>query len=162
MSENQKKIWVTGASSGIGKAVAEKFAREGWKVAVSARRKELLDEMAKHENIFSFPLDVTNFENCKYTFNQVREQLGDVDICFLCSGTYDPTKEQELNLEENKFVMNVNYFGTLNCVKAVEKYFKEKKAGHISIVSSIAGYRGLPNSSAVSYTHLTLPTNREV
>ena len=44
MSENQKKIWITGASSGIGKAVAEKFANEGWKVAVSARRKELLDE----------------------------------------------------------------------------------------------------------------------
>ena len=76
MFENQKKIWITGASSGIGKAVAEKFAREGWKVAVSARRKELLDEMAKNENIFSFPLDVTNFENCKSTFNQVREQLG--------------------------------------------------------------------------------------
>ena len=46
MSENHKKIWITGASSGIGKAVAEKFAKEGWKVAVSARRKELLDELA--------------------------------------------------------------------------------------------------------------------
>ena len=57
MSENQKKIWITGASSGIGKAVAEKFASEGWKVAVSARRKELLDELAKNQNISSFPLD---------------------------------------------------------------------------------------------------------
>ena len=54
MSENQKKIWITGASSGIGKAVAEKFANEGWKVAVSARRKELLDELAEHNNISSF------------------------------------------------------------------------------------------------------------
>ena len=45
MSENQKKIWVTGASSGIGKAVAEKFAQEGWKVAVSARRKNILDQI---------------------------------------------------------------------------------------------------------------------
>ena len=53
MSENQKKIWITGASSGIGKALAEKFALEGWKVAVSARRKEILDEMAKNENISS-------------------------------------------------------------------------------------------------------------
>ena len=51
MSQNQKKIWITGASSGIGKAVAEKFASEGWKVAVSARRKELLDELAKNPNI---------------------------------------------------------------------------------------------------------------
>ena len=49
MSENQKKIWITGASSGIGKALAEKFSLEGWKVAISARRKEILDEMAKRE-----------------------------------------------------------------------------------------------------------------
>ena len=53
MSENQKKIWITGASSGIGKALAEKFASEGWKVAASARRKKILDEMSGHENIFS-------------------------------------------------------------------------------------------------------------
>jgi short-subunit dehydrogenase len=147
MIENQKKIWITGASSGIGKAVAEKFAKEGWKVAVSARRKEILDEMSKNENIFSFPLDVTSFDNCKETFNEILKQFGDIDICFLCSGTYDPKKEQEINIEQNKFVMNINYFGTLNCVKSVEEYFKKEKKGHISIVSSIAGYRGLPNSS---------------
>ena len=53
MSKNQKKIWITGASSGIGKAVAEKFAQEGWQVAISARRKEILDDMAKNPNISS-------------------------------------------------------------------------------------------------------------
>ena len=147
MSENQKKIWVTGASSGIGKAVAEKFAREDWKVAVSARRENILDEMSKNENISSFPLDVTNFDKCKSTFNEILKQFGNVDICFLCSGTYDPKKEQEINTEQNKFVMDVNYFGTVNCVKSVEEYFKKEKKGHISIVSSIASYRGLPNSS---------------
>ena len=98
MSESQKKIWVTGASSGIGKAVAEKFAKEGWKVAVSARREEILNEMSKNENIFSFPLDVTNFDNCRSTFDKILRQFGNVDICFLCSGTYDPKKEQEINI----------------------------------------------------------------
>ena len=54
-----KVIWITGASSGIGKALALKFAREGWQVAASARRVELLDEMSNsNENISSFPLDV--------------------------------------------------------------------------------------------------------
>ena len=71
MSENQKKIWITGASSGIGKSLAEKFAAEGWKVAASARRKGILDEMSNHENIFSFPLDVTDLDNCKNTFSKI-------------------------------------------------------------------------------------------
>ena len=52
--ENQKKIWITGASSGIGKALALKFAKENWQVAISARRKELLDELAQNENISLF------------------------------------------------------------------------------------------------------------
>ena len=147
MNENQKNIWITGASSGIGKAVAEKFAREGWKVAVSARRKDLLDQMSKNENIYAFPLDVTNFENCKNVFKEIINKFKNIDICFFCSGTYDPKKEKGVNLEQNKFVMEVNYFGTLNCVKVVDQYFKDKKKGHTSIVSSIAGYRGLPNSS---------------
>ena len=71
MSENQKNIWITGASSGIGKALAEKFAAEDWKVAVSARRKEILDEMSSHENIFSYPLDVTNQEDVKNSFEKI-------------------------------------------------------------------------------------------
>ena len=71
MSENQKKIWITGASSGIGKAVAEKFAAEGWKVAVSARRKELLQELATNENIVSFPLDVTDKNQINTVFKNI-------------------------------------------------------------------------------------------
>ena len=81
MSENQKKIWITGASSGIGKAVAKKFANEGWKVAVSARRKELLDELAKNQNISSFPLDVTDRAQITNVFKNIINEFGDVDIC---------------------------------------------------------------------------------
>ena len=147
MSENQKKIWITGASSGIGKALAEKFSLEGWKVAVSARRKEILDEMAEKENIFSYPLDVTNQNQIKDVFSKIINDFGDLNLCVFSSGAYDPKLEQEINIKQNKFVMETNFFGVLYCIKTVEKYFKEKKEGHISIVSSIAAYRGLPNSS---------------
>ena len=147
MSENQKKIWITGASSGIGKALAEKFALEGWKVAISARRKEILDEMAKRENISSYPLDVTNQNQIKDVFSKIINDFGNLDLCVFSSGTYDPKLEQEINIKQSQFVMETNFFGVLYCIKSVEKYFKDKKAGHISIVSSIAAYRGLPNSS---------------
>jgi len=147
MSENQKKIWVTGASSGIGKALAEKFAAEGWKVAASARRKEILDKMSNHENIFSYPLDVTNQDQIKTSFEKIIEDFKGLDLCVFSSGTYDPKLEQGINIKQNKFVMETNFFGVLYCINAVENYFKNKKDGHISIVSSVAAYRGLPNSS---------------
>ena len=147
MSKNQKKIWVTGASSGIGKALAEKFSLEGWRVAASARRKEILDKMSSHENIFSYPLDVTNEEQVKNSFEKIVEDFDGLDLCVFSSGTYDPKLEKGINIKQNKFVMETNFFGVLHCINSVEKYFKEKQVGHISIVSSIAAYRGLPNSS---------------
>ena len=147
MLKNQKKIWVTGASSGIGKALAEKFASEGWMVAVSARRKEILNEMANNKNISSYPLDVTNHSQISEVFQKIINDFGELDLCVFSSGTYDPKLEQEINIKQNKFVMETNFFGVLYCIKSVEKYFKDKKDGHISIVSSVAAYRGLPNSS---------------
>lgn len=147
MSENQKKIWITGASSGIGKAVAEKFAAEGWKVAVSARRKELLQELATNENIVSFPLDVTDQSQINTVFKNIISEFGNLDLCLFSSGTYEPKDEKNIDSEKIKNVIKVNFLGVVDCVKSVEEYFKNRNSGHISIVSSIAGYRGLPNSS---------------
>ena len=114
---NKKTIWITGGSTGIGKALAVKFANQGWNVATSARRENLLEEISnEYENISSFPLDVTK-------------------------------KEKDIDVEQIEDVFKVNFFGTLNSIKAVEEYFRNKKSGIITIVSSIAGYRGLPNST---------------
>ena len=143
-----KNIWITGASSGIGKALAIKFANEGWQVAASARREDLLNEISKlNKNISSFPLDVTDGEKCKVIFEQIKKKYQNIDICFFSTGTWDPKKEKDINIDQIKSVMEVNFFGTLNCIKTVEQYFKDRNSGHISIVSSIAGYRGLPNST---------------
>ena len=147
MLEHQKKIWITGASSGIGRALALKFSKENWKVAVSARRKELLNELAQNKNIFSFPLDVTIDDSVKTAFSNILNEFKDLDLCVFCSGAYDPKLEKEINKDQIKKIMNINFFGVLNCIKTVEDYFKSKKKGHISVVSSVAAYRGLPNSS---------------
>ena len=145
---NKKTIWITGGSTGIGKALAIRFAKEGWNVAISARRENLLSEICEeYENINSFPLDVTDKTKCKEVFQNVLDKFQNIDICFFSTGTWDPKREKDIDIEQIEDVFKVNFFGTLNSIKAVEKYFKDKKSGTITIVSSIAGYRGLPNST---------------
>ena len=145
---SDKVIWITGASTGIGKSLAIKFSKNGWKVAISARRAEILNDISRqNENIFPFPLDVTNREDCKKVFLEIKNKLQNIDICVFSTGTWDPKKEKDIDIDQIENVMKVNFFGTLNSIKSVEKYFKDLGKGHISIVSSIAGYRGLPNST---------------
>jgi len=145
---NKKTIWITGGSTGIGKALAIKFANKGWNVAISARRKNLLDEISStYENIHSFPLDVTDKLRCKEIFQQIKNKFQDIDICFFSTGTWNPKKEKDIDVEQIENVFKINFFGTLNAIKSVEEHFKNKKSGVITIVSSIAGYRGLPNST---------------
>ena len=156
MRNDQKKVWITGASSGIGKAVAEKFAKENWKVAISARRENLLNEMAKNENIFAYPIDVTDPNRTQETFNKILKDFKDIDLCIFSSGTYERKSEKGLSVENVKTVMEVNFLGIVGCVKAVQEYFQNKKNGHISIVSSPVGYRGLPKSSGYTASKASL------
>ena len=156
MNKNQKKVWVTGASSGIGKAVAEKFASENWKVAISARRTDILDEIAKNQNIFAYPMDVTNQNQTEETFSKILKDFGDLDLCIFSSGTYERKSEKGLNVDNIKKVMEVNFLGVVGCVKTVQEYFQNKKNGHISIVSSPVGYRGLPKSSGYTASKASL------
>jgi short-subunit dehydrogenase len=145
---NKKTIWITGGSTGIGKALAIKFASKGWNVAVSARREELLNELSnQYENISAFPLDVTDKQKCVEVFDQIKNKYEDIDICFFSTGTWNPKKEKEIDVEQIEEVFKINFFGTVNTIKAVEQYFRDRKKGTITIVSSIAGYRGLPNST---------------
>ena len=143
-----KKVWITGASSGIGKALAIKFANEGWQVAASARRENLLKDLNnQNPNIHPFHLDVKNEEETKNVFQNVIQKFKTVDISVFCTGMHDPDAEKKLSSEKIREIMETNFFGTLNCIMAVNTFFREKKSGHISIVSSVAGYRGLPAAS---------------
>lgn len=147
--EDKKIIWITGASSGIGKALAIKFAENGWIVAASARRENLLNELKQiNQNIYPFPLDVTEIENCKTVANKILEQFKNIDICVFGTGMHDPKSEKTFNLKKIREIMEVNYFGTMNSINSIYEYFSEKKSGQISIISSVAGYRGLPAAGA--------------
>ena len=147
--EEKKVIWITGASSGIGKAVAIKFAKNGWIVAASARRENLLNELKEiNKNIHSFPLDVTDINKCKLVSNNIINQFKNIDICLFGTGMHDPKSEKKFNLEKIREIMEVNYFGTMNSINSIYDYFCNKKNGQISIISSVAGYRGLPAAGA--------------
>ena len=78
---------------------------------------------------------------------EIKNKFQNIEICFFSTGTWNPKKERDIDVEQIEDVFKVNFFGTLNSIKAVEQYFKDKKSGIITIVSSIAGYRGLPNST---------------
>jgi len=143
-----KNVWITGASSGIGKALAIKFATEGWQVASCARRENLLQVLKNNNsNIHSFPLDVKDESRTKKVFQDIVEKFPTIDICVFCAGIHDPDAEKRLSTEKIREIMETNFFGTLNCIMAVNIYFREKQSGHISIVSSVAGYRGFPAAS---------------
>ena len=159
---NNKVIWITGASSGIGKSLAIKFANEGWQVAASARRENLLKELNEtNPNIHSFPLDVTDSERCKIVSLEILNKLKNIETCVFCTGIHDPKSERSLNLEKVKKIMEVNYLGTINSINSVYDYFKKKRSGHISMVSSVAGYRGLPAGGAYCASKSALTTFAE-
>ena len=112
--------------------------------------------MAKNENIFSYPMDVTDQNKTEETFNKILKDFGDLDLCIFSSGTYERKSEKGLDVDNVKKVMEVNFLGVVGCVKTVQEYFQNKKNGHISIVSSPVGYRGLPKSSGYTASKASL------
>ena len=99
---SKKTIWITGGSTGIGKALAIKFAVMGWNVAISARRAELLNELSNsYENISGFPLDVTDKEKCKEVFNEIKNKFENIDICFFFNRNMGSKKRERNRCRAN-------------------------------------------------------------
>ena len=145
----KKIVWITGASSGIGRALAIKFAKEGWTVAASARREKLLKELnVENSNIHPYPLDVTNIEQCKSVFKNILRDLKDIHICVFGAGIDKSKSEKIFDLKNIREIMEVNFFGVMNSVNSIYEFYSKKKSGQISIISSVAGYRGLPAAGA--------------
>ncbi len=135
-----KTVWITGGGSGIGKALALWMTRSGYKVYISGRDMEKL--IAVGAGTHPVACDITD----ESSVHQALEQIGTPDLAVLNAGTYAPGAVKETTLEDFRHAMEVNYFGTINCLHGLLPKMQEK-GGHIAVVASLAGYRGLPNAS---------------
>jgi short-subunit dehydrogenase len=146
-------VWVTGASSGIGLDVAKRLAAQGSKVAISARRGETLAQLAAETpGLHAFPLDVTDGAATAATVAAIEAQLGPIDLAVLNAGTWDPMGASDFSAARAEASMRVNFVGLAHGIEALIPRFIARRAGHLALVSSVAGYRGLPKGAAYAPT----------
>ena len=158
ISFQNKVVLVTGASSGIGKAITIEFLRLGAKVAICARNETQLKSFAAELNtnrVFAKATDVSQENQCKEFVETTHAHFGQIDILVNNAGISMRALFQDLDLQVLKQSMDINFWGTVYCTKAALASIKQNK-GVIVGVSSIAGYRGLPGRSGYSASKFAL------
>lgn len=150
MNLKNKVVLITGASSGIGEAMAKKFAQEGALLALTSRRKEILDGFIKNLEVktraASFKCDVTNLDEIKSVYRQVKIDFGKVDIAVLNSGVSFRSGIKDFSSEKAKLIFDTNVMGIINFVEVLLPDFINERNGVIVGVSSLADSRGFPKS----------------
>ena len=148
-----KKVAITGASSGIGKATALRMAKEGADVALIARNRKRLDEVADQIQALGrkavvIEADVTDAEAIKKAVDTAISELGGLDVFHCNAGIYLRCPAKDLRMDQIRKLMEVDYFGCLNSVYAVLPYFLAKKSGSIVTTCSMDGKKGIPPDAA--------------
>lgn len=144
--------WITGASSGIGRALALALAAEGATVAASARREEALQALAREAEplagrITPYPVDVTETTAVTQVVSRIEAEQGRIDCAILNAGVYGPQRSDRFSSEGYRQVFEVNVLGVARCLEAVLKPMSERRAGEICIMGSLSAYRGLPEAA---------------
>lgn len=151
MLRDWRVAWITGASSGIGEALAIELARRGVEVAASARRKDELEALAARQpGITPFPLDVTDEAQCRAVAQEIGQRLGDIDLAVLNAGVGRRMGVADFDPALAAHMMTVNYQGVINGLAAVIGPMTTRQRGQIALVSSLAGYRGFPRAAGYS------------
>jgi len=154
-------VWLVGASSGIGRATAEHLHALGARVVVSARNAAALDAFAlQHPGSVALALDATDRDAMRAAAARIVGQCGRIDLAVYCAGHYKPMRATAFDLDEALRHQQVNYVGALHLLDAVlPQLIAQAQFGqpaHLSLVSSVAGYRGLPKSLAYGPTKAAL------
>lgn len=142
-------LWITGASMGIGAALARHAAAEGWRVAVSARSADKLEALAgESEGIFAYPLDVMDREETASVLDAIEAVHGPLDVAVLNAGTHAEMGADDFDAAAAAMVYDLNLTGMTNGVGALLPRFVKRGKGHMALTASVAGYRGLPRAAA--------------
>lgn len=154
-------VFLTGASSGLGEALAPLLARDGDRICVTARRAENLEALAGRireagGTALPLSLDVGDHDAVLAAFARCEAELGPVDLLICNAGIGDPTPVANFKAADVERIFRTNVLGVANCVEAVLPGMLERRAGHIVGVSSLAGYRGLPGTGAYASSKAAL------
>lgn len=149
--------WITGASSGIGRQLALDLARDGWTVAATARSRQALSELS-HEaedlsgSIHVFDGDVSDTGLMAGLCEDIRQRFGGIALLVANAGIYLPQDGLDGDADAYRKSFDVNLMGTVNVLLPVIGHMKQAGRGQIAVVSSVAGYGGLPTSAAYGAT----------
>lgn len=151
MKYENKTVWVTGASSGIGRATAKEFARQGATVVLSSRNKAALDELRQSlsnpEKAHVVPLDLTQSEVMNATVDQVIRLVGKIDVVVHSGGISQRSLAKDTSMDVNRQVMEIDYFGTVALTLAVLPHFIQNQGGQFVVITSLMGVFSSPMRS---------------
>jgi len=154
MDFRNQTVWITGASSGIGEALAYAFAKEGARIILSARSVSDLERVREKcvgaAGLEIFPLDIGQFDQVREVGKQVISKVGQIDILVNNAGISQRALAKDTVFEVDKKIIDVNLLGTIAVTKAVLPSMLARKKGHIVTVSSMVGKYGTPLRSAYS------------
>lgn len=146
-------VWITGASSGIGRALALHLAGRGYQIAATARGEDKLAALARDASglagrIVPFPCDVTDGPAMADTVAAIERELGPLVLAVFNAGNYFPARGEKLKTENFVKTYEINLFGVVNGLVPAVEAMKARGLGQIAIVGSVSGYGGLPLASA--------------
>lgn len=146
-----KRVWVIGASSGIGEACAIALMGQDAKVALSSRRVDRLNQLAATGNTdqtIVIPLDVTNEAQLQTAYSSLLNMWGGLDLLLFVSGIYTPLRANSFDIKIAEKTIDANLLGPMRAVALVLPEMIKARSGHVAIVGSVAGYSGLPKALA--------------
>ena len=142
-----KRIWLIGASEGIGRALAIELSKKGYFLYLSARNKQRLDQLTKEltERCIPIPLDVADIKSVKKAYDQIKKD-GEIDTVIYSAGIYKPMSATNIDIEICEQMVDINLTGAIRVLGSIIPDFIRNKNGHIALIGSVASYIGLPNS----------------